>query len=113
MIPVAIAVLAVLVLVLALFFLPRLLLKRAIRKVITRLRQEGATSPERAKTLAELRLESPGGFGTVFRFRDYRPYAIRLLGQARIILGTEEGGVFLSEENLSESHIREFSKVED
>ncbi len=46
------------------------------------------------------------------RFRDYRPYAIRLLGQAEIILGTEEGGLYLSEEKLEGSPVKKFARLE-
>jgi hypothetical protein len=111
-IPIVVVILALLALLVVLFFVPRLLTKRAVRKVVARFRKEGATSPETAKTLAEMRLHNPGALGSMLRFRDYKQYAIRLLGQAQIILGTEEGGVFLSEENLKKSPVNDFAGLE-
>lgn len=111
MIPTVVTVLALAVVVAALIFIPRMLLKRAIRTVIARFRKAGATSPETAKTLLDLRLESRGVFGNFGRVRDYKPMAVRLLGQAEIILGTEEGGTYLSEENLENSSVKKFARM--
>jgi hypothetical protein len=111
MIPAVVTIVALIVLLAALIIIPRLLLKRAIRKVVARMRKQGATSIDTAKTLDGLGLRNKGPFGTMFQVRDYRPYAIRLLGQAQILQRTEDGRIFLSEETLAESPVNKYAGV--
>jgi hypothetical protein len=111
-IPILVSILAIIALFAVLILVPRMMLKRAVRKVVKQFRREGAISPETAKTAAELRLPQGGIFAGMGRFRDYRPYAVRLLGQAEIILGTEKGGLYLSEEKLEGSPVKKFARLE-
>jgi hypothetical protein len=92
-------------------FIPRFMLKQGMRRVIVRFQKAGALSPETAKTLPEMRLSNYSDpFGTRFGVRDYRPRAVRLLTQAQIIRYAEEGGVYLSEEDLADSNLRKFAR---
>lgn len=109
---VVVAVLALIVMVAVMWFVPRLMLKRAIRRVVQQFRTQGAISPESAKTPAELRLPQGGLFAGMGRMRDYRPYAIRLLRQAGIIMGTDDGTVYLCEEALEGSPVKQFANVQ-
>ena len=85
---------------LALFVLPRFLMRRAVFKVINIFQQHNATDAKRAKTIDELGL-SPRTFTEgIFRGRDYKPHALRLLMKAEIVRLTQDGKVYLSEEKL-------------
>jgi hypothetical protein len=48
----------------------------------------------------------------MFRMRDYKPYATRLLGQANVIRSTEDGLVYLSEDELEHSPVKRFAGLE-
>ncbi len=100
------------VLLLAVIYLPRFFIKRAVRKVVAIFRAHGATSPDTAVSLAELGLAPRSPFDRMFRMRDYKPYATRLLGQAEIIRSTEEGLVYLSEDDLERSPVKRFAGLE-
>jgi ABC-type dipeptide/oligopeptide/nickel transport system permease component len=105
-----VTVLTIVVLIFVVLVIPRLMLKRAVRKVVARFRKQGAISPETALTLRELGLlERP--FERVLRLRNYRPYAGRLLGQAKVLKATEDGRVYLSEDELERSPVKAFAKI--
>jgi hypothetical protein len=92
-------------------YLSRFLLRKAVRDVVSLFRRQGATSPATAATLEELGLaRSP--FDRIFRLRDYRPTALRLLAQANIIRNAEEGRLYLSEDELKRSRVKEFAGIE-
>ncbi|MBN1321721.1 MAG: hypothetical protein JXA87_12885 [Thermoleophilia bacterium] len=107
----------VLVLVLALLvaaaiYLPRYRLRKALRHVVSSFRAQGATSPKSAKTLEELGLAQGGNpFDAVLRPRDYRPYALRALGQADILRAIPQGKLYLSEDELDRSPLKGFAKI--
>jgi hypothetical protein len=88
------------------FYLSRYLFRRAVRSVISLFRKEGATSPSTATTPEKLGIVQAGYFDRAFKLRDYRPYALRLLGEANIIRRTEDGTLYLSEEELERSPVR-------
>jgi hypothetical protein len=106
------AVLSIAVLAFAMFYAQRFMLRRAVRKVVLQFRKQGAISPATAATLDEFRLLEGSPFLRMFRLRDYRPYASRLLGQANIIRATEGGRVYLSEEDLAVSSVRKFARLD-
>lgn len=93
------------VLIGVLYYIPRFMVTRAIRQVIAVFRHHGALSPETATSLDSLGLAPKSAFDRMFRMRDYKPYATRLLMQAEIIWLTEDGLVFLSEEDLENSNV--------
>lgn len=97
------------VVILMAIYVPRYLLRRAIRDVVARFRELGAVSPESAATPQELGLGPRGVLESTFRMRDYRPYAVRMLAQADIIRPTEDGRIYLSEDELERSPVKRFA----
>ncbi|NLO28581.1 MAG: hypothetical protein GX113_10470 [Actinobacteria bacterium] len=106
-------VLALAVLVVAAVYLPRYRLRKAMRQVVSLFRAQGATSPKTAKTLEELGLAKSGNpFDSLFKPRDYRPYALRALGQADVLRPGPQGSLYLSEEELDRSPLKGFARIE-
>jgi len=97
-----IVILAVLLL-LAMFVLPQLRLRMAIPSVIRLFRQSNAVGIENAKTIEELGLKPKSIAQAVFSGRDYKITALQVLRNANVIQSTEDGKLYLSEENLSNS----------
>ena len=98
-----IIVILVVFLLFVMFVLPQLLLRRAIPSVIRILRQGKAVGIENAKTIEELGLKPKNIAQAIFRGRDYKITALQVLRNANIIQSTEDGKLYLSEENLSNS----------
>jgi hypothetical protein len=102
-------VILILVLCLILFagislYVSTLMFKRALRQVIKMFRDHTAFTPEKALFADELGMKKHG----VIRFntlRDYQPNAMDLLIKNDIVKATEEGKLYLSEENLATSGI--------
>jgi len=97
-----IVILAVLLL-LAMFVLPQLRLRMAIPSVIRLFRQSNAVGIKNAKTVEELGLKPKNVAQAVFSGRDYKITALQVLRNANVIQSTEDGKLYLSEENLSNS----------
>jgi hypothetical protein len=93
----------ILLLVLA-FYGQGLMMKRALRSVIKLLRDHQALTPESAKYLDEIGMKRKS-FLQLKAFRDYKPAAIQFLQRQEIILITEEGRIYLSEEKLYQTGI--------
>jgi hypothetical protein len=89
--------------ILFLILVPQLLVKRAIKQVIAIFRNKGATSPETARVLEELGLARKGMFH--LGRRDYKPIALDSMVQTGIVIGTELGKYYLSEEKLAGSEL--------
>ena len=81
--------------------LPQLFIKRAIPSVIRIFRQHNAVGVRGAKTVDELGLNPKSYMERIGRLRDYKPRALQLLIRADIIQMTEDGKLYLSEENLA------------
>lgn len=96
------------VLLAAVFFIPGFLLKRAVRQVIRILRRHNATDPSTAKTDAELGIAPKPFMQRLMSFRDYKPYAVTVMLRAGVIIQTEGGRLYLSEEKLMESNLRKY-----
>ena len=86
----------------ALFILPRFMLKRAMSQVIRILRGHRSLSKENAKTVEELGLKSHSFMERFMKPRDYKPYAIQILARQGVLCQTEDGRFYLSEEKLNE-----------
>jgi hypothetical protein len=104
-----VTVLMIAVLMLVVFVIPRFLTLRAARKVVARFDKMGAVSPATAVTLEELGLAAKRPWDNMFRFRDYKPLAARLLGQAKVLRATEDGKVYLSKEDLEKSLLKKYA----
>jgi len=90
-------------LIIIIFVLPQILLKRAISSVIRTFRQSKAVGIQNAKTIDELGLRPKSMIQAVFRGTQYKTTALMVLRNAGVIDITEDKKLYLSEENLSRS----------
>jgi len=93
-------------------YIQSFLVRKAMRNVVARFRVKGAISPEKATSLYELGLEPADFMHRIGRTRDYKPQAMRLLTQKNVIRGTEDGRVYLSEDELRESPLKKFARID-
>jgi hypothetical protein len=97
-------IILVMLLMLAIAFLgSNLMMRRAIKNLIKVLKEGGALSLDTAKSIEELGMKK-----SLFNFklwRDYRPAAMQLLITADIVRATDDGKLYLSEENLAKSKL--------
>ena len=91
---------------LVMLFVPQLMTKRAIPKVIRAFRQNNAVGEKNARTLEEVGLKPKGLLETMGRLRDYKPRALQFLISINVIQVTEEGKFFLSEEDIAQTNWR-------
>ncbi len=103
---VVVIVLLVVVSILGVMLIPQLLIRRAMTSVIRIFRQCGAVGKSSAKTADELGLRPLGVFDRVMKPRDYKPRALQFLVRANIVRVTEDGKLYLSEENLASSQLQ-------
>ena len=89
----------------AMFIIPQWRLRRAIRQIIGIFRKHNAVSAKNAKTANELGLRPRGLMEGMFRGRDYKPYALTALMNAGVVKTTEDGKLYLSEEELMTSSL--------
>jgi len=87
----------------AALFIPALLTKRAAYKVIDIFCRYEALNPKKAKDLDELGLRPLGFFERIGRMRDYKPYALQALKQAKVVRTTKDGRLYMAQENLNEN----------
>jgi len=99
----AILVIFIVVMVVALFFVPRWRMKRASRQVIRIFRNQNATTAKNAKTIDELGLRPRGMVEGMFQGRDYKPNALSVMESGGIIVRTEDDRYYLSEDKLAAS----------
>jgi hypothetical protein len=109
---VLVVVLLIAALAVAAIYIPRFLLRRATRNVVSLFRGRDATSPATATTLVQLGLVQRKGLERLTRVRDYRPYAMRLLTNTNVVRTTEEGTMYLSEETLEHSPVKKLARIE-
>jgi hypothetical protein len=76
-------------------FLPQFLYKRAMKQVITILTRFKAFSAESAKTPRDLGLAQRGWIQNLGRNRDYKPRALQMLIEYKIVLKTADDRVYL------------------
>jgi len=101
-ISIAIIILLIVMFLLALFFIPRWMVKHAARQVIKIFRGHNATDSKTARTVDELGLRPLGFLERMMRRRDYKPQALNALMQAGIVKTTGDGRLYLSEDKLAE-----------
>ena len=85
------------------FVIPQIMLRRATSSVIRTFRQRNAVGAQNAKTIDELGLRPKSISQAIFRGAQYKTTALLVLRNARVIESTEDGKLYLSEENLSNS----------
>jgi len=98
-----IMIILVVVMLFVMFILPQLLLRRAIPSIIRTFRQVNAVGVENAKTIEELGLKPKNRAQAIFRGGEYKVTALQVLRNASVIQNTEDGKLFLSEKDLSNS----------
>ncbi len=86
----------------ALLFIPRFMIKRAIKQTIAIFRHFGAFRPEKAMTRGELGLNPPDFMARITSLRDYKPTAMQILMNEGVIVSTEEGRLYMDERKLDE-----------
>ncbi|MBN1189171.1 MAG: hypothetical protein JXA46_05405 [Dehalococcoidales bacterium] len=100
-----ILIVLIMVLLIAIAFVAsNFMMRRAIKAVLKLMRDGQAFSPETAKTSDELGFRKSSMLNFKL-WRDYRPQALQLLMTANIIQTTEDGRIFLSEENLARTRL--------
>jgi len=102
-----ILILLLAVLLFILFVLPQMSVRRAIPALIQLFRQHKALSPKDAKTTEELGLKSRGLAQTILRGQDYKLTALQILRNANVIRATDDGRLYLSEEDLQQTRWRD------
>jgi len=90
-------------LLIIIFVVPQIMLRRATSSVIRTFRQRNAVGAQNAKTIDELGLRPKSISQAIFRGAQYKTTALLVLRNARVIESTEDGKLYLSEENLSNS----------
>ena len=101
---VLIIIFVVVILMLAIF-LPALLVRRAMVVVIKIFRANNAVTETNAKVQGDLGLNPKNLLDRFFTLRDYKPQALELLIEARIVQVTNEGKLYLSEQKLTSSNL--------
>lgn len=86
----------------ALFLIPKFMIRRAIRQVVAIFRHYGAMSPDRAKTQIEMGLNPPDFMTRITSLRDYKPHAVQILMTNGVVVSTEDGKLYINEQKLSE-----------
>ena len=79
---------------------PQFMLMRNIPKVIRIFRQHNAVGEKNAKPIEELGLQPKTMFQRMLGRRDYKPQALQFLLRTTVIEMTEDGEVYLNEDNL-------------
>ena len=92
---------------LGLFLIPSLLFRRAVKQVLNIFRRHSAIDARHAKTPEEMGLNPmPSMYRRMFWLRDYKPGALQYLIGVEVILSTEDGKLYLSEEKLANSRFQ-------
>ena len=90
----------IILLLVALFIIPQLLMARAMKKVVKIFRENRAIDEKHAKTVEELNLQQKGMIDRMMKPRDYKPKALQYMIGAEMVRMTEEGKLYLVEEKL-------------
>ena len=96
-------ILFIALLLIIIFVIPQIMLRRAISSIIRTLRQRNAVGTQNARTIDELGLRPKSISQAIFRGTQYKTTALLVLRNASVIESTEDGKLYLSEENLSNS----------
>ena len=91
----------VIVFIVVALVLPQFLVMRTVPKVIRIFRQNNAVGAKNAKPIEELGLKQRSVIENMLRRRDYKPRALQLLISTNIVQMTEDGKLYLDEENLA------------
>ena len=81
--------------------IPRWMIKRNVSKVVRIFQTEGAIGVQNAKTIEELGLRPKSMLQGMFSRRDWKPSALYFLIQTDVVLQTEDGKFYITEESLA------------
>ncbi len=96
------------VLLVAVTYASRWLMRRAVRQVLTVLKDQQVTSPADGRSPEELGFAPQSILRIHVGLRDYRPYALQLLIRENVVKTTPDGRIYLSEEELERSPLKRF-----
>jgi len=88
-------VIIILLMAITWILLPQFLYKRAIKRVIKIFNEHNAVNSESAKTPKDLGLAQRGWIANLGRNRDYKPRALQMLIEYKIVLKTADDRVYL------------------
>jgi hypothetical protein len=108
----ALLILIVILLGVAAFYFSRMRMKIALRSVVNSFYERGALQAKKAATPRDLGVVPLDVFSRMMRLRDYRPQALRLLVNAGIVIATDDGLLYMSEDLLRQSNISHLAKKE-
>jgi hypothetical protein len=97
--------LLVILAVLGLWVLPRMRIKRAVNQVVAIFERYNALDVRSARTINELGLKPPTFLDRMMRMRDFKPYALQILMKAEVVLQTDGGRLYLSQDRLAATNI--------
>ena len=86
----------------AIVYIPVIMTKRAMVKVIGIFCRHNAVEVRTAKTIDDLGLRPPDFFQKLLKPRDYKPYALQVLKQTGIVKLTNDGKLYMKENKLEE-----------
>ena len=87
---------------LAILYIPVIMTRRAMVKIIGIFCRHNAVEIGTAKTMDELGLRPPDFFQRLFKPRDYKPHALKILRQIGIVALTDDGKLYMKENKLDE-----------
>jgi hypothetical protein len=88
---------------LVIFIVPQLMIAIAAPKVIKIFRNKNAVGPKNAMTAADLGLQPPSMIARMMKPRDYKPRALQLLMHINVVQMTDDGKIYLSEQELQKT----------
>ena len=91
-------ILIVLLMLVAMIFIPQYMTRRAVLKVLRIFRQQNAIGMKNARTVDELGLRPRSMLQSIGRGRDYKSKALEALIRADVVQMTEDGRLYLSED---------------
>lgn len=103
---IAIIAIMIVLLLLAFFVMPSLMVTMAIPKVIKIFRKKGAVGIKNAKAVEELGLQPKSFTQRMMKVRDHKPRALQFLIQVKVVQATNEGKVYLCEDMLAQTRWR-------
>jgi hypothetical protein len=80
-------------------------IKRAINQVVAIFENKNALDVRSARTINELGLRPPTFLESMMRMRDFKPYALQVLMKAEVVLETDGGRLYLSQDRLTATNI--------
>ncbi len=97
--------LLVILAVLGLWVLPRMRIRRAVNQVVDIFKRYNALDVRSARTINELGLKPPTFLDRMMHMRDFKPYALQILMKAEVVMQTDGGRLYLSQDRLAATNI--------